>query len=156
MTDATANRGYRYPLSTDGPQIYDWFQDLAGDVDADVQDIVTTLLTPVTDSSMGTPAAGFIDAGCYVRTILGKVIMVKLLLTNASGITASGGDFTDVTAFQVDPAYCPTDTVNGAFGNGHVSGEGTLASDGTVLIRSASDSIGAGTSCRLTFTFIKI
>lgn len=45
MGGTTANRGYRYPASTDNTQIWTYIQNLASDVDTDVQALVSALGT---------------------------------------------------------------------------------------------------------------
>ena len=156
MSTTTANFDWPIPQTTDAVQIPQDISALGTAIDTTLQSILTAYLTPVDDSDAGDPAAGFTDQGSYVRTTLnGRDVFFKLFVKNTSALPVSGGDLSDVQIYTLDPPYCPTDTVNATMGTGHVTGECTLDSSGVVLIRSASDSIAANSSIRVTFKYTK-
>lgn len=119
-------------------------------VDTIVADIVS-------DTAVGTVGSGFTIAGQQVRTALdGKLVYVNLLLTRSGAdITATTGNIADTVCFTLDTAYCPTETVNGTFGNGFMDGEFTILSSGAVTLRSANANVASATNLRISATFIK-
>lgn len=117
--------------------------------------VVAADFDPVVVNTIGTAAAGFTDGGSQAKTMFdGHLVMVRIVVTNASTITATTGDFADVLMFTVDPAYRPANVINAVAGNGHTTGEAVLNSDGTVNLRAGSDSFASGNTIRATFTFL--
>lgn len=55
MSTNTPNRGYTYPESGDDVQLWSWFQELATDVDTDVEDIA--------DATIDKPYVRLVDSG---------------------------------------------------------------------------------------------
>lgn len=146
MPPLTDERGYPYPSATDNINPPADFEALASAIDDDVQDVLTPTVT-TTVATVGTVAAGFTANGARAATMLaGKLVEVSLNVTNTAGITATTGNITDTQCFTLATAYRPSDTVTATWGNGSVSGECTINTDGTVFLRSADGSIGAGSS----------
>ena len=107
------------------------------------------------DSSIGLPASGFSDTGCFAFTALdGKLIEIRFFLTNTSAITATTGNITDTTAFTVDAAYRPAAERSLSWNNKTVGGTAVLNTDGTLVLCTASDSVGAGSSIRAQVCFM--
>lgn len=95
MGGTTANRGYRYPASTDNTQIWSYIQNLASDVDVDVEALenaigVWTTFTPTLWSNVtGSRAsiAKVVNQAAYIK--IGKSCWVNADVT-ASATSSSG------------------------------------------------------------------
>lgn len=120
---------------------------------ADLQDLQDGL-TPVEDNSIATAAANFTVTSGVARTIAGgKIIKILLNITSTNAITATSGNIGDVTVCTIDAAYRPTADVHSSIaGTGSQTGEAILNTNGTVVIRSLSDSSSAGAAFRMDFT----
>lgn len=120
-------------------------EDIVDTIDADI----------VEDTSIGTVASNFTVTLQTARTALGgRLVYVFLVLQTTNALTATGGDITDVLMFTLDAAYRPSENVNAVAGTGLNTGEAIINSDGTVVLRSVSDSISAGRNIRVTATFL--
>lgn len=114
----------------------------------------TIVANMAVDSTVGSAAANFTLTAGTVRSILGgKVIFLSLTLVSTNAITASSGNITDTTCFTLDAAYRPTEVACSAFG-GVATGFAVLNTNGTVSLWTSSDTITAGSSFRLSFTYI--
>ena len=154
MSTTTSNRDYRIPESTDSVNIAEIISNLGDDVDADVQAIVDDDLTVATDTSPGAAASGFTATVAQVSTALnGSLVELVLEVTNTSAITATSGNITDTTIYTLDAAYRPTTRKSFSWQNGTVGGQGILQADGTVVLTTASDSIGASTSIKMQLSY---
>lgn len=121
---------------------------------ADLQTLAN-YLAQVEDTTPGTAAVNFSDSGSVARvTGNGSNVTVELNLLSANAITATTGNFADVTCYTLDTPYCPSETVGGiCFGNGSTTGECDINSAGVVSLRSASDTVAAASTIRITATF---
>lgn len=109
----------------------------------------------VEDTSIGTVAAGFTITSQLARTALGgRDVYLFLVINSTNAITATTGNVADTTMFTLDTAYRPSEAINVVIGTGLVTGEAIINTNGTVQIRSASDSIAAGANIRLTARFL--
>ncbi len=120
------------------------------------EDIVDTVAAGIVeDTSIGTAAANFTASTTLVRTAMGgRDVYLFLIINTTNALTATGGNITDTTMFTLDTAYRPSEAINCAIGNGSVSGEAVINTNGTVQVRAASDTIAAGTNIRLTARYI--
>lgn len=120
------------------------------------EDIVDTVEAGIVeDTSIGTAAANFTATTTVARTALGgRLVHLYLLINSTNALTATTGNVSDTTMFTLDAAYRPSEPVNVVMGNGLVTCEGVINTNGTIQIRSASDTVGAGTNLRLAATFI--
>lgn len=110
---------------------------------------------PVTDSSPGTVAANFTGSGLARTLADGNLVYVSLTLVTTNAIPESGGNIPDTTCYTLNAAYRPSEAVYTAFGSGVYFGLATINTNGTVVLRAANVSIGAGDSCNMNTTFIK-
>jgi len=116
-------------------------------------------ITPVvttTTATIGTVASGYTVNDVRAATLCGgKLIDIDIYVNNTAAITATTGNINpDITIFTLNSAYWPTHTIPAVFGNGAVTGEAVINTDGTINLRSASDSLGAGTNIRVHATYI--
>lgn len=125
---------------------------------AQVKAAVEDLYAVVTDTDIGSPAAGFTvnTDGEIARTALsGKFVYVTLYLNSTNAITVTAGNIGDTTVFTLDSAYRPSEPINAIAATGVATGEATIDTAGVVTLRSMSDPIAAGANIRITFTFLK-
>lgn len=110
----------------------------------------------VATAAVGTVAAGFTVNDVRAATLAGgTLVQIDLYLSNVAAITAATGNFADVTCFTMAPAYVPLHFTTFVFGNGSTTGEGQIMSGtGAVSLRSASDTIAAGSNIRISATYI--
>lgn len=154
MTANTPNRGYTYPQSTDHDRIWEHFQELATDLDTDI----TTLLTKATTTDPGAVQTNFTvwTNGAYAIKQFG-VVHLWLDLNNANTLTATTTNIADVTAYIVDPAWCPNadtylpSTVN----TGATMGTAQLGPDGVVSLQSMGVTVSPGAHLRMYWTFVQ-
>lgn len=107
------------------------------------------------DTSVGSAAANFTVNLASVRTALdGQLVYFHLYIQTTNALTASSGNIADVTCFTLDAAYRPLEVVSSVIGNGSMVGEAILNPSGTVSLRAAADTIGAGTNIRMSFCYL--
>lgn len=128
---------------------------LAGNT-VNAQDIVDTVEADIAeDTSIGTAATNFTATTQIARTALGgKLVYLFFIINTTNAITATTGNVSDTTMFTLDAAYRPTEAINCVIGTGLTTGEAIINTNGTIDIRSASDSIAAGANIRLTAMFL--
>lgn len=155
MGDLTTNRGYRKPTTTDSAaSLTSYWRNLADDVDADVQAIIATYLTPVKNTDPGTIAVGFTVSSVLTRTLMGgKDIYLKIDVVNTSTITPTTNNITDTTIYTLDAAYRPTEVTSSVFSANPGTGEVQINSDGTVVLRTADATISAASNIRMVFKY---
>lgn len=119
-------------------------------------DIIDTIVAGLaSDTSVGSAAANFTLVSAVVRTALGgHLVDFTLYITSDNAITATSGNFADTAMFTLDAAYRPAEVKNACAGTGSSTGEATLGTNGVVTLRSASDSLGAGSNIRVNFTYL--
>ncbi len=115
---------------------------LAGET-VNAQDIVDTIVADIaSDASVGTIASGFTLQSATVDTALGgHLVDFTLYVATTADRTATNGNLSDITCFTLDAAYRPASVKSSVLGSGTTSGEAILNTDGTVVLRAASDSI---------------
>ena len=110
------------------------------------------------DSSVGTTAANFSGATATVRTALnGHLVFFTLTIVTTNALNAGTpgtGNITDVTCFTLDSTYRPSEPVGFAFGS-NATGFGVVNTNGAVTLWTASDTITAGATIRLSCTFLR-
>lgn len=107
-----------------------------------------------TTATVGTVAAGFTVMDVRAATMLGgHLVDLDLYLNVTSALTASAGNIADTTCFTLAAAYRPTHVVSCIYGNGSMTGEATVAANGVVALRGASDTIAAASNIRLHATY---
>ena len=117
----TTNRAYRYPQSTDAPNVPLDLQHLAEDVDTDAEAIDVRVLALEADSGWVavTMATGWTtNSALYVRKVGNRVSFKGHVANNASSIVPTGDNSTVCT---LDAAYRPGAAYRGPIG-GWVSG----------------------------------
>lgn len=152
MATNTTNRNYPVPESTDAPRIYADIQDLGDAIDTDVQ----ALLDVNTDTTIGSPASGFTVSTQDARiTHNGALVTVALALICTAGLTATSGNITDTLCFTLASDYWPDMEMNAVFGSGAATGEVVINVDGTCVLRSLSDNLGATNQVRFSSTYVR-
>jgi hypothetical protein len=124
---------------------------------AQVKAAIDDLYVVVTDSTIGTVAAGFTvnSGGQIARTAVGgKLVHINLYLNSTNAITVTAGNTGDTLMFTVEAAYRPSEIVSGVCATGLATGEAILDTTGGVTLRSMSDPIAAGANLRIAFTFL--
>jgi hypothetical protein len=118
-------------------------------------DIPDTMAARVTaDSTIGSAATDFTaTTAAAIVDATGKDIYLKLYINTTNALTAATGNITDITIFTLDAAYRPDHTVGFGWGSGLVTGEGVINTDGTVVLRSVSDTVSAGANLRINVGF---
>jgi len=121
------------------------------------EDHVDTIVAGIAvDTTVGTAATDFTVITAVVRSLLGDhLIDFSLYVTTTNALTASGGNITDVACFTLDAAFRPSDVKTAVFGNGLVTGEARLDTNGVVTLRSASDTVAALTDLRMNFAYVR-
>ncbi|MFH8414349.1 hypothetical protein [Streptomyces collinus] len=113
--------------------------------------------TPTVVTSGFTPTSGFTLNGFTGRKHNG-VCTVQVYVQVVTALTPSAGtsNFADVTVGTLPSGYRPPVVVNGAWGDGSVSGECVINPDGTVDLRSTDtdQSSPAGRNIRITGTYV--
>ena len=119
-------------------------------------DAVDTVLdTFVSDSAVGSIGANFTLVDAQVRALLDlHLVFFSLAVTTTNALTASSGNIADVSCFTLDTEYRPSDPVASAFGSS-VTGFAVLNTNGTVGLWTASDTVAAGSTLRMSFTFLR-
>ena len=148
----TTTRGLEYPASTDAPRVWEDMQALAESADTAIG-----LLEHdgTSDTSIGTVAANFTSVSQVGRTALdGKLVTLTLEITSTNTITATSGNIADTLCFTLDAEYRPSETISVLFG-ANMLGEASITAAGAVTLRAASDNLTAGTTFRLTATFLR-
>lgn len=108
------------------------------------------------DPTIGTAATGFTTVVQQARSALnGALVMVCVVVVCTAGITASGGGIPDTLCFTLDAAWWPEDEINAVIGTGSITGEMVVNTDGTCVLRAASDSIPPAAAIRFNATFIR-
>lgn len=156
MAGTTAERGYPYPETTDTFDPPGDVQALADAIDADVADLYEVDYT----NDPGAVAAGFTLWTNGARGDLalgGKLVQVWLDVNNASTLTATSGNLSDVTCYTVDAAYRPDADhyVPFSFNTGAIQGSGQLFPDGTVSLQAATGNVASGSHIRIQIMFMK-
>lgn len=106
-------------------------------------------------ASIVTMATDFSDVSSTVRTALhGQYICFVMYISTTNALTATTGNIIDIACCTLAAAYRPIETVSACFGNGLMTGECTLNPSGVVTLRSASDTVSAGSNIRATFNYL--
>ncbi|NEB04503.1 hypothetical protein [Streptomyces sp. SID13726] len=111
--------------------------------------------TPTTTTSGLTASTGF-TVSTFSGYRAGNVVIVDMFM-NRSGadITASSGNITDTACCTLPSGWRPTSqTINGSWDNGSVSGGFVCGTDGICTLRSAGGNIVSGTNLRMHLEFI--
>lgn len=138
----TANRAYRYPLSTDDVRPYEDLQFLASDVDADVQLLYLPAWvafnspTLTWTGSISNPTLGNGTLEGRYRLLGTKRIQFQILLTYGSTSATGTGFWIWNLPFNAD-----TDSVKFALGTSHMDDVSTQGRPGGTRFNSASQII---------------
>jgi hypothetical protein len=100
-------------------------------------------------------ASGFATSSFVGRKVSGVTTIE--LFTNRTGATitegaTNTGNVADTAVATLPSGYRPQEAVNCIVGNGSVDGEATIASDGSVVLRSISGNTGWANGSNLRFT----
>lgn len=82
------------------------------------------------------------------------VVSIAVYLTTTAALTASAGNVSDTLCVTLPVGYRPLTPRSIVFGNGLITGEAYIATDGTINLRAASDTVSAGSNIRLSDTFV--
>jgi hypothetical protein len=118
---------------------------------------INAMLTNVVTGGFGTAQPGFTLTFARAGTALaGKLVFIRLEITATSAITATAGNITNTTIFQVtDAAYQPSSSVGGIWTADPGTGEFQMLSNGNIILRTADVSTAAAASIRLNLMFMK-
>lgn len=150
-------RGYTYPSSAGSVNLWEHFQALAEDIDADVTDIIADYLTPVAVSgaSAGTAAINFTTNYAFARRLLGgKLIYITVDVNTNNALTASGGGIADTTCFTLASGYRPDQITGTIFSANSGTGQIQINTDGTCVLRTLDVNIASGGDIRFSHSFI--
>lgn len=155
---STPNRGYTYPDSTDNLNLWEHFEELATDIDTDVNALLSA--AGVTGTSVITVASNFTLNQAVARTLtLANITLVDLhieLTYTGSNIVPSGtANISDTSCGTLQAAYRPTESRNVTFGTGGATGEIQIGNDGNCLMRSVDATLGNPTTIRFNAMFLK-
>jgi hypothetical protein len=124
---------------------------------ADRADEVSSINAVTTTATVGTVASGFSVNDVRAATALsGHMVDLDLYIQRSGAtITASGGNIADTLMFTLAAAYRPSHIRSAVWGNGTVSGEAIIDTDGSVTLRSANGSITSGSNVRLASCYLR-
>lgn len=154
----TPERSYTYPDSSGSVNIWEHLEELATDIDTDVQAIVDGNLVPVSYSGagVGSAAANFSVNSATARTLLaGKLVYITIDVNTNNTLTASGGGVADTTCFTLVSALRPTEITGTIFSANNGTGQIQINADGTCVLRTLDVNISSGGDIRFSHAFIK-
>jgi hypothetical protein len=154
----TSNRGYTYPDSTGSVEVWTHFEEMAEDIDADVQGVVDDHLTPVpySGAGVGSAATNFAVNSANARTLIdGKLVYLTIDVNTNNALTASSGNISDVTCFTLVAALRPTEITGCLYSANAGTGQMQINPDGTIVIRTLDVNIAAGGDLRFSHSYIK-
>lgn len=119
-------------------------------------DIITDINTTTITADVGTVASNFTVNDVRAAVSLGGALVdLDLYINTSNAVAASGGNLADTTMFTLVDALRPSHAKSCSFGNGSVGGEAIINTDGTINLRSASDTVTAGSNIRLSACYLR-
>jgi hypothetical protein len=99
-----------------------------------------------TETTSGVVDASGFSTSSFVGRKVSGVTTIELF-TNRTGATiaeiaTNTGNITDTAVATLPSGWRPQEAINCIVGNGSVDGEATIASDGTITLRSVSGNLG--------------
>lgn len=119
-------------------------------------EIVAADFDPVVSAGAGSVAANFSLTSVVVKTMFdGAVVYLNLQVVSTNLITATSGNIADTNCFTLNSQYRPTEDTPFSFQDSTAGGTGVIvASSGQVQLRAAFADIAAGSTVRITATYI--
>lgn len=158
MGTATTNRDYPIPLSTDPVDVPSDMQALGNAIDSDVAGILSDYLdtTSLAPASFGALATGFTSAAGTLRYSLNKqLINLDLTVVSTNTLTATAGNITDINCFTLISDFRPSEIKGALITSTAQTGSANIGTDGHVTLISSSDTITAGSTVRISATYLR-